>query len=156
MVLPAHQHAAGELCSDGQYEAVGAENPATSRDLQILVYEAAEAISSQRPDGRSGGRGSAAYGRMLGECSVRSVGVVVLEVLLQHRREMARSDDQKWSRHSRRRVAIQRSTMAFALGARTGVRMIWMSAPVNTASKAAVNLLSRSRITNRNWSAWSP
>ena len=106
MVLPAHQHAAGELCSDGQYETVGAENPATSPDLQILVYEAAEAISSQRPDGRSGGRGSAAYGRMLGECSVRSVGVVVLEVLLQHRREMARSDDQKWSRHSRRRVPI--------------------------------------------------
>ena len=31
-----------------------------------------------------------------------------------------------------------------------------MSAPANTASKAAVNLLSRSRIKNVNWAAWSP
>ena len=33
---------------------------------------------------------------------------------------------------------------------------MWMSAPVKTASKAAPNLASRSRIKNRNWSAWSP
>ena len=32
-------------------EPVGAENPVTSCDLHILVYEAAEPISSQRPDG---------------------------------------------------------------------------------------------------------
>ena len=31
-----------------------------------------------------------------------------------------------------------------------------MAAPANTASKAAVNLLSRSRIRNRNRLAWSP
>ena len=46
----------------------------------------------------------------------------------------------RWSRHSRRRVPIQRSAIAFARGARTGVRMMRMSAPANTASKAAVNL----------------
>ena len=36
------------------------------------------------------------------------------------------------------------------------VRMMRMSAPANTASKAAVNLLSRSRIRNRSCSARSP
>ena len=45
---------------------------------------------------------------------------------------------------------------AIALGARTGVRMIRMPALANPASKAAVNLLSRSRIKNRNRSAPSP
>ena len=34
----------------------------------------------------------------------------------------------RWSRHSRRRVPIQRSAIAFARGARAGVRMIRMSA----------------------------
>ena len=46
-------------------------------------------------------------------------------------------------------VPTKRSAMAFARGARTGVLMIWMSTPANTASKAAVNLVSRSRIRNR-------
>jgi len=46
-------------------------------------------------------------------------------------------------------VPTKRSAMAFARGARTGVLMIWMSMAANTASKAAVNLLSRSRIKNR-------
>ena len=32
----------------------------TSRDLQMFVHETAESISSQRPDGRTGGRGSGA------------------------------------------------------------------------------------------------
>jgi len=40
------------------------------------VNEAAEAISSQWSDGRAGGRGSAARGRVLAERSVRAVGVV--------------------------------------------------------------------------------
>ena len=48
---------------------------------------------------------------------------------------------------------MKRSAIAFARGARTGVRMMRMSAPVKTASNAAVNLLSRSRIRNRNRSA---
>ena len=46
----------------------------------------------------------------------------------------------KWSRHSRRSVPMKLSAMAFARGARTGVRMMRMSAPAKTASKAAVNL----------------
>ena len=41
-------------------------------------------------------------------------------------------------------------------GRRAGIRMIRMSAPTKTASNAAVNLLSRSRIRNRNRSAPSP
>src|SRR5919107_795722 len=45
-----------------------------------------------------------------------------------------------WSRHSRRSVPIQRSAIAFARGARIGVRMMRMSAPANTASKPAGEL----------------
>jgi hypothetical protein len=37
---------------------------------------------------------------------------------------------------------MKRSAIAFARGARIGVRMARMSAPATTASKAAVNLLS--------------
>jgi hypothetical protein len=46
-------------------------------------------------------------------------------------------------------VPIQRSAIAFARGARPGVRMMAMSTPANTASKAAVNSASRSRIKNQ-------
>ena len=49
---------------------MGAENPVTSWDLHIFVYETAEPVSSQRPDGRCGGRGSAACGRLLPEWPV--------------------------------------------------------------------------------------
>jgi len=44
---------------------VGAEYSVTSCDLQVLVNETAEAVSSQWSDGRAGGRGSAACGRVL-------------------------------------------------------------------------------------------
>lgn len=50
-----------------ELDLVGAENPVTSRDLHVFVYEAAEAISSQRPNGRLGGRRSAARRRELME-----------------------------------------------------------------------------------------
>jgi hypothetical protein len=43
----------------------GAENSATSCDLQILVYETSESVSSQRLNGRAGGLGSAACGWVL-------------------------------------------------------------------------------------------
>jgi hypothetical protein len=46
---------------------VGAENPVMSRDLHVLVYEAAESTSSQWMDGRAGARGSATSGRVLSE-----------------------------------------------------------------------------------------
>ena len=48
-------------------EIVGAENSVTSRDLHVLVYQAAEAVSSQWPDDLVGGRGSVACGRVLVE-----------------------------------------------------------------------------------------
>jgi hypothetical protein len=44
---------------------------------------------------------------------------------------------------------MNRSVIALAGGARIGARMVRMSAPVKTASKSAVNLLSRSRIMSR-------
>ena len=57
---------------------VGVENPVTSCDLHVLVYEAAEPAPSQRPDSRCGGRGSGACGRTLMQRSVGPVRVVVL------------------------------------------------------------------------------
>jgi hypothetical protein len=74
---------------------VGAENSVTLCDLQVFVYEATEPVSSQRPDGRSGVPIGAASGRLLMERSVRTVGVVMLDVLAQHRREVTRSGDQE-------------------------------------------------------------
>ena len=46
----------------------------------------------------------------------------------------------RWSRHSRRRVPMKRSAIAFARGARTGVRMMRMSAPAKTASNGGGEL----------------
>jgi hypothetical protein len=134
---------------------VGAENPVMSCDLHVIVYE---------PQSRSR-RGAERSRRGAGECGLRAgadgatggaVGVVAREEFLQHCREVARSVIRRWSRLSRRRVAMKRSAIAFARGAGTRVRMIRMSAPANTASKAAVNVLSRSRIKNRNRLVRSP
>src|SRR5215472_4201205 len=47
-----------------------------------------------------------------------------------------------WSRHSRRALPIQRSAIAFARGACTGVLMTRTPVAVNTASNGAVNLAS--------------
>jgi hypothetical protein len=73
----------------------GAENSVRTCDLQILGYEAAEAISSERPNGRCGVRGSAACWGVLMERSVWTVRVVMIDVLAQHRREAAESGDQQ-------------------------------------------------------------
>jgi hypothetical protein len=54
---------------------VGAENPVTSCDLHILVYEATEPIASERPNGRAGVWGSAACGRVGFQNSGVAVGV---------------------------------------------------------------------------------
>jgi len=56
---------------------VGAEYLVTSCD-STYSYEAAEPVSSQRPNGSSGGRGSGACGRPLMQRSVRPVRVVML------------------------------------------------------------------------------
>src|SRR5215211_3427246 len=77
------------------------------------------------------------------------MGVVVLDVLARHGREVARSGDQELVEA----FAAQRANPA--LGDRVRSRRAnrgaddAMSVPANTASKAAVNLLSRSRIRNR-------
>jgi hypothetical protein len=55
--------------------------------------------------------------------------------------------------HSRRTLPIQRSAMTLARGARTGVVMTWMPTEANTASNAAVQVSSRSRIRNLSSSA---
>src|SRR5215213_5068260 len=65
---------------------VGAENAVTSCDLHILVYQAAESISSQRPDCSCGRWGSGACGRLLMQRPVRAMSVGVLDVVLQHDR----------------------------------------------------------------------
>jgi hypothetical protein len=75
--------------------------------------------------------------------------VVMLGVLPQHCSEVVGTDDQKMVEALPRSDPMNRSTIAFARDARTGVQMIRMSAPVNTVSKAVGNLLSRSRIKNR-------
>jgi hypothetical protein len=59
---------------------VGAENPVTSCDLQVFVYEAVDPVSLQWPDCRTGVWGSAAGGWVLIEGSMGTVGVVVLDV----------------------------------------------------------------------------
>jgi hypothetical protein len=46
-------------------ELVGAENPVMSCDLHIFVNEAAQSVSSERPDGRPGTWRSGARGRVL-------------------------------------------------------------------------------------------
>jgi hypothetical protein len=74
---------------------VGAENPVTSRDLHILVDESAEPVASQRQDDRSGGWRGAACGRALIQRSVRTMGVVMLDVLAQHDVEVAGAGDQE-------------------------------------------------------------
>ena len=73
---------------------MGADNSVTSCDLQVFVYEAAESVSSQRLLGCSGGRGSGACGRVLMQRSVRTVRVVMPDVLAYNCGEMASSGDQ--------------------------------------------------------------
>jgi Helix-hairpin-helix containing domain/AAA domain len=134
---------------------VGAD-PVTSCDLPVLVYEAAEAVSSQRSERRFGRWGSGACGRLLMQRSVGAMSVVVLDVLLQHQCEVAWSGDQ----HVVEACAAQGADKALGdrgrRGARTGVRRMAMSAPAKTAAKTGMNLASRSRIKNRNCSARSP
>jgi hypothetical protein len=138
-----------ELSGAVAEDVVGAENPVTSCDLHVLVYEAAEAISSQWPNGRSGARGSATGGRVLIQRSVRAVRVVMREVLAQHGGEVARSGDQKVVEA----FAAQGGDEAFRDGVRPGCLDRGADDPDvgagNTASKAAVNVASQSRIKNR-------
>ena len=74
---------------------VGAENSVTSCDLHVLVDEATERVSSDRPNGCPGMWGSAARGRALMQRPVRSVRVVVLYVFTQHDVEVTWSGDEE-------------------------------------------------------------
>ena len=67
----------------------------------------------------------------------------MLHVLAQYDVEVAWSGDQEVVEAFPSQCPMNRSTIAFARGARIGVRMIRRSAAVKTASNAAVNLLSR-------------
>jgi hypothetical protein len=78
-----------------QAEPVGAENSVASCDLHVLVDEATEPVSSDRPDGCLGVWGSAARGRALMQRSVRSVRVVVLCIFAQHDVEVTWSGDEE-------------------------------------------------------------
>jgi hypothetical protein len=81
---------------------------------------------------------------------MRPVIVVVAEVFGEHRRQVPLSDDEHPVGRSRRTVPTHRSANEFARGARGGVLITSMPAPANTASKTAVNFVSRSRSRNRN------
>jgi hypothetical protein len=87
---------------------------------------------------------------------VGAVRVVVLNELRQHRGEVARPDDQELVEA----FAAQGADEAFGDGVRSRCPHRRTDdvdvGAAKTASKAAVNLLSRSRIKKRNWLAWSP
>jgi hypothetical protein len=71
-------------------------------------------------------------------------------VLAKHQPQVPLASDQHPVQALAAALATQRSAIAFAGGARTGVLMIRIPAAANTASKAAVNLAPRSRIKSLN------
>jgi hypothetical protein len=66
----------------------------------------------------------------------------VLDEDEQHALEVLPVDDESQSRHSERTVRTKRSAIAFASGARTGVRVISTPSLWKTVSKSRLNLLS--------------
>ena len=83
--------------------------------------------------------------RSLLQRPVRPLGVAVVDVLVKDESQVPFAGDQHPVRYSRRALAIQRSAIAFARGARIGVFMIRIPAAASTVSNAVVNLASRSR-----------
>lgn len=77
------------------------------------------------------------------------MAVVVVDEDRSTRSRWRRFTIRSQSRHSARAERTKRSAIAFALGARTGVRMISMPSLWKTVSKLRMNLLSRSRIRKR-------
>src|SRR4051812_11638732 len=82
--------------------------------------------------------------------------VVVIDVLAQHRLQVATPEDQHPVKYFARHGTDPSLGESVALGARTGVLSTSTLAAENTASNMAVNLVSRSRTRNRNRSARSP
>jgi hypothetical protein len=94
--------------------AVGAENLVTLCELGVFVDQAAEPVASQHADSRlcCGGIGSPG-GRILVQCPVWPVSVVVIDVLAEDEPQMPPAIS-IGSRPSRRALPIQRSALAFA------------------------------------------
>jgi hypothetical protein len=74
---------------------VGAGYSVTSRDLGIFMNEAAEAVSAQDAHtGHIGERMCASGGRVLLQCSVRPVRVVVVDLVVQDQPQVTFAGDQ--------------------------------------------------------------
>jgi hypothetical protein len=122
-----------------------------SCDLLIFVEQSAESITPEDVvDLGCCALGEWPQGSGLAERAVWPAIVVVEFVLAKYGRGVRWLMMRIRSRSSRRMVPTNRSAMALARGARTGVRIIWMPLQGKTASNVAVNLASRSWMRNRN------
>src|SRR5919107_1582181 len=112
--------------------------------LLILVEQPAETVTpSDSVDLRCGALGQWSLGSGLAEGPVRPVFVEMVLKLVENGAACRWLMIRMRSRSSRRMVPTKRSAMALARGARTGDLIILMLRAVRTASKAAVNLVSR-------------
>ena len=129
-----------------------------SRGRAVLVNEPAESIPAMDPE-RIRGSGEAESGSRLGrhesQAMMRTMAVVMLDVLCRTRSSWRRPVIGIQSRHSRRTVATKRSPYAFACGAWIGVRTISIPSLRNSSSKAPLNFASRSWISKRGGEARS-
>jgi len=121
----------------------------TSCDLGIFVYQPTKSVAtSEVLVGLWRGRGEGPEWRCLAQCAVGPTVVEVHQVLGHHTLEVTTVDDQ----HSVQQFAADSADPSFDDRVRprccTGVRRMWMPSLAKTASKASVNLLSRSRIKN--------
>jgi len=74
---------------------VGADNAVTSRDLGILVYQAAEPVASSDADVVFGGRGGdLGVGRSLAEGPAGPMGVVVIDVFAERMVQVSPAGDE--------------------------------------------------------------
>jgi hypothetical protein len=115
-----------------------------SRGQFVLVDNAAQDVASshaQHAGNRWGGILQPVK-RWQVDPAVRSLRVVLGDVFAEHPLEMTPTEDERPVKASRLTVRTHRSAKAFALGARTGVRM----ASMPSAAKLLVYLESRSLI----------
>ena len=138
----------------GLLDRVGAGNCVTSCDLGIFMDQAAEPVPPQHPDIRAWSRWMRTpCGRVLLERPVWPVRFVVIDVLIKDQPQVPFARDQ----HPVQALAACAGNPSLRDGVRpwdrTGVWMIRAPIAVNTASNAAMNLASRSRIRNLKLSA---
>jgi hypothetical protein len=107
--------------------------------LGIFADQAAEPVPPQDPDIRAHSGQTLTPGwRALAQSPVRAMAVVMIGVLAQDQPQVPFAGDQHPVQALAVGTAIQRSAIAFARGARTGVPMIRTAAEETTASNAAV------------------